>query len=322
MHARRVPPDEEGFAGPVLLLHERQRPRGNLLVDRLHALLGERAGILDLAAGERMDHASRAESLLEFWILGIVDALRLLFGVEVIEIAEELVEAVGGREELVTVAQVVLAELAGGVAQGFQQLGNRRVFRAQSEVGPGQAHLGQTSADRRLPGEERGAAGGATLLTVPVGEHRAFPGDAVDVGRLVTHYVHVVGADVVPPDIIPPDDEDVRLLAGLLRLCGLGQYQHHGSQNCANGGPGPSAPASCYVLRHALPPVLPTMPRLLVERSHTSVRSTLTSLALERENLLPVVLHADDDPATLLCLVVERLGEDRKSTRLNSSHLG
>src|SRR4030095_10968143 len=51
------------------------------------------------------------------------------------------------------------------------------------------------------------------------------------------------------------------------------------------------------------------MPRLLVERSHTDARSTLTSLALERENILPVVLHADDDPAALLRLVVERLRE-------------
>src|SRR5215475_8569490 len=70
-----------------------------------------------------------------------------------------------------------------------------------------------------------------------------------------------------------------------------------------------SAPASCYVLRHALPPVVPTMPRLLIERRHTSVRSTLISLTLEREHLLPVVLHADDDPAALLRLVIERLGE-------------
>src|SRR5215510_4164558 len=63
------------------------------------------------------------------------------------------------------------------------------------------------------------------------------------------------------------------------------------------------------MLPHTLPPVLPTMPRLLAERSHTDARSMLTSLALERENILPVVLHADDDPAALLRLVVERLGE-------------
>ena len=38
--------------------------------------------------------------------------------IEVIEIAEELVEAVHRRQELVLVAKVVLAELAGGIAHG------------------------------------------------------------------------------------------------------------------------------------------------------------------------------------------------------------
>ena len=38
--------------------------------------------------------------------------LRLLLGVQVIEVAEELVEAMIGRQELVLVAEVVLAELA------------------------------------------------------------------------------------------------------------------------------------------------------------------------------------------------------------------
>ena len=41
---------------------------------------------------------------------------RVLHRVEVVEVAEELVEAVHGRQELVEVAEVVLAELAGGVA--------------------------------------------------------------------------------------------------------------------------------------------------------------------------------------------------------------
>ena len=49
------------------------------------------------------------------------------------------------------------------------------------EVGAGQPDLGEAGADRRLAGDERGAAGGAALLAVPVGEHRAFLGDAVDV---------------------------------------------------------------------------------------------------------------------------------------------
>src|SRR5262245_39798752 len=49
--------------------------------------------------------------LLELWIPRVVDAFRLLLCVQVVEVSKELVETVGGREELVEVAQVVLAEL-------------------------------------------------------------------------------------------------------------------------------------------------------------------------------------------------------------------
>src|SRR5271166_2589210 len=41
----------------------------------------------------------------------------------------------------------------------------------------------------------------------------------------------------------------------------------------------------------------------------TECTSEKIGLVLKGENTLPVVLHADDDPAILLCLVVERLGE-------------
>ena len=41
---------------------------------------------------------------------------RVFHRIEVIQVAEELIEAVDGRQELVEIAQVVFAELAGGVA--------------------------------------------------------------------------------------------------------------------------------------------------------------------------------------------------------------
>jgi hypothetical protein len=50
----------------------------------------------------------------------VVCLLRLLFGVQVVEVAEELVEPVVGRKELVLVAEMVFAELAGGVAERLQ----------------------------------------------------------------------------------------------------------------------------------------------------------------------------------------------------------
>ena len=121
-----------------------------------------------------MQHAARAEALLERRVLRIVGILRLFLGVEVIEVAEELVEAVHGRQELVLVAEVVLAELAGGVAERLEQLGDGRVLRLQADVGARHADLGQAGADRVLAGDEGGAAGGAALLAVVVGEGHAL----------------------------------------------------------------------------------------------------------------------------------------------------
>ena len=134
MHGRGVVPEEERLVGLVRLVDEAQRVLRDLVVDGLHALLGQRPGVLDLlpalAVGPAMQHAPRPELLLELRILRIVGILGLLFGVEVIEVAEEFVEAVHRRQEFVLVAEMVLAELAGGVAQRLEQFGDRRVFRA------------------------------------------------------------------------------------------------------------------------------------------------------------------------------------------------
>ena len=159
---------------------KRERMLGHLFIDGFHALLGERAGILDplpaFAVRPAVQYASGSEPLLELRVLRIVRVLRLFLRIEVVEVAEELVEAVHRRQELVLVAEMVLAELAGRVAQRLQQFGDGRVFRPQTDIGPGHADLGQAGADRVLPGDERGAPGGAALLTVVVGERRAFVG--------------------------------------------------------------------------------------------------------------------------------------------------
>ena len=71
-----------------------------------------------------VDHAARPEVLAEVrevLLRWIVVHLRLFLGVQVVEVAEELVEAVVGRQHVVEVAEVVLAELAGGVALVLQQ---------------------------------------------------------------------------------------------------------------------------------------------------------------------------------------------------------
>src|SRR5262249_37660564 len=116
-----------------------------LLVHRLHALGVERPGVLDLLRAVRirigMQDAARTELLLELGVLRIVGIFRLLFRVQVIEVAEELVEAVRGRQELITITEVVLAELTRDVAERLEELGDGRVFGSKAEVRAWQADL-------------------------------------------------------------------------------------------------------------------------------------------------------------------------------------
>ena len=121
MHAGRVVPDEKRLAFLLHLVDESEGVFGRLLVDRFHALFGERAGVLDLlpafAVGPAMQHAARSEPLVECRILRIVRILGLLLGIEVIEVAEELVEAMHCGQKFVLIPQMVFAELARGVAE-------------------------------------------------------------------------------------------------------------------------------------------------------------------------------------------------------------
>ena len=114
-------------------------------------------------------------------VLRIVRQLRLFLGVEMIEVAEEFVEAVHGRQRLIAVADMVLAELAGRIAEVLQQAADGGIELAHAHRRAGEAHLGQPGANAVLAGEERRAAGGAGLLAVVVLELDALAGDAVDV---------------------------------------------------------------------------------------------------------------------------------------------
>ena len=114
------------------------REVADLVVHRLHPLRIERAGVLDLLLADLaparhlggvvgvgrpgMNHVARADDVQQ--ILRIVGMRRVFHRVEVIQVAEELVEAVDGGQELVLVAEVVLAELAGGVALSFRTRGD------------------------------------------------------------------------------------------------------------------------------------------------------------------------------------------------------
>ena len=204
---------KEGRVVVVGAFDEVLRRGQELGVACFHALLGQRAGILNalfadapparmlggivFLGGPGVQDAARPEDILEVGKIRfgrIVYMLRFLIGVEVIEVAIELVEAVGGGQVLVLIAEVVLAKLAGGVAQRLEQLGDGGVLGLQANVRAGHAHLGQAGAVGVLPGEEGGAASGAALLTVGVGKAHPFVGDAVNVGRAIAHQAVTVTA--------------------------------------------------------------------------------------------------------------------------------
>ena len=171
-----------------------------------------------------MDHVARTDVVQQ--ILRVVGVRRVFHRVEMIEVAEELVEAVHRRQELVLVAKVVLAKLAGGVAHSFQRGGDGHGLRGYADGCAGLADRGHAGADRQLAGDEVGAARRATRLGIVIGEQHAFCGELVEVGCPAGHHAAVIGADIPHADVVAHDDDDVRPLARrrgrrcwLLRLC-------------------------------------------------------------------------------------------------------
>ena len=164
VHARRVEPDEERLAVLLGLVHEIDGEVANLVVHRFHALGIERAGVLDplladlaparhlrrivFVGGPAMNHVARADDIQQ--VLRIVGMRRVFHRIEVIQIAEEFVEAMDGRQELVLVAKMVLAELAGGVAHRFQHRRNGHRLGRQADRRAGLADRGHAGADRQL----------------------------------------------------------------------------------------------------------------------------------------------------------------------------
>src|SRR4029077_5172346 len=171
VHARAVKPAEEWLVRLRLARDVIDCGVGGLVVDRLHALPGQRAGVLngllaDAAPAGLLgrvvgigslaaQHAARSKRLLELWILRIGQPLRLLLGIEVIEVAEELIEAVDRRKILVQITQVILTELPGRITLSFQELRRGHVAVLGPEGGARPAALRQASTQRALTSNER-----------------------------------------------------------------------------------------------------------------------------------------------------------------------
>ena len=153
---------------------------------------------------------------------------RVFHRVQVIEIAEEFIEPVDRRQELILVAKVILAELAGGVALRFERGGNGASLGGQSYRRTGLADRGHAGADRQLAGDEVRATRRAACLGVVVGEQHAFFGELVEVRRLPGHQAPVIGTDVPHADVVTHDDDDIGLLFLRLQWSGCADERNRG----------------------------------------------------------------------------------------------
>ena len=158
VHVGGIDPYKERLAGLVLALHPVGRHGEDFIVDGFHALLRQRTGIFDflrpVGVGPGMQHAAWAKLLPELGVFRVVAQLRLFLGIEVIEVAEKLVEAVRSGQVLIAVAEMVLAELAGGITERLQKLGDGGVFGPHTQGGARQPDFAQTGAKDALARDE------------------------------------------------------------------------------------------------------------------------------------------------------------------------
>ena len=75
-------------------------------------------------ANQLMDDPARAKPFLELRTFRVIRVLGFLFRIQVVGVAEELVKSVIGRQGLVPVAEMVLAELPGDVTEWLEQSGD------------------------------------------------------------------------------------------------------------------------------------------------------------------------------------------------------
>ena len=103
-------------------------------------------------------------------VLLMIGEANSLHCIEVVEIAPELLEAVCGRQSLNVIAKVVLAELAGVVAEIMQEHGEGRRARTKIRRTAGELRRDHPCAQRMHAGEESIAPRGATLLGIVIRE--------------------------------------------------------------------------------------------------------------------------------------------------------
>src|SRR2546423_11404041 len=225
VHARRIEPAEERLAILLGLVDETQGKVADLVIHRLHSLRIKRAGILDLlfayfaparhvsgvirSGRPGMNHVAWADLVQQ--ILRVVRMRRVFHCIGVIEVAKEFVEAVNGGQNLVLVAKVVLAELAGGVALRFERSRDGASLCGQSDRRAGLADRRHARSNWKFASDEACPTRRATRLRLALGEQHASLSRLLAIWCPARHHAAMAGAAVPPPDIIAHDNADVAL---------------------------------------------------------------------------------------------------------------
>src|ERR1700760_3091522 len=97
-----------------------------------------------------------------------------------------------GRQILVQVTEVVLAELPGGVALLLQSGGERRGLCRDADVRAGLAYGRQPGTDRQFAGDEIGPSCRTTCFGIVVGESHSVGRKLVEIWRLPRHDALVI----------------------------------------------------------------------------------------------------------------------------------
>ena len=165
-----------------------------------------------------MDHATGTELFQEGFavrqhhVTRVILVLWLLLGIQVVQVAKELVESMIGGQVLITVTEVVLAELASGITQRFEHFCYGRILLTEAFLGTRQADLAKSCAEHTLTGNKGRTSGCTGLLTVIIGEDHALFCDAIYVWRFISHQATGVIGDIGLADIVTPDNKNIRFI--------------------------------------------------------------------------------------------------------------
>src|SRR5205823_13050772 len=129
-----------------------------------------------------------------------------------IQVAKKFVEAVDSGQKLIEIAEMILAELAGGVALRFERGGDSASLSWYAHLGSRLADSGHARANGKFAHDKVRATCCATRFRVVVREQHSFLGHLVEVGCPPGHHAAMVSADVPHADIIAHDEQDIGFL--------------------------------------------------------------------------------------------------------------